>query len=147
MNIGLLGNLTDISVRPVLLGNPIGLKDEKWRPLFAGDSRGADAFARTMSTEIATGLKAAGLEVREKSKNEIWVAIYGGRLLGGSCALNTFLVEVWVGEGESSAMARAVVSEATDTELASKLEAAAVEIVDEQIALRARYRESLKRKP
>jgi hypothetical protein len=146
LNIGLLGKLDDVSVLPVLIGSPLGLEDETWRPLFADDARGAESLSTTLATEITQRLKAAGLKVSEKSRNQIWVSIYGGGRVVGSCALNTFLVEVWVGAGESSARARAVMSEATNAELAEKLRAAALEVIDELVAQRARYRESLKEK-
>jgi hypothetical protein len=147
LSIGLLGNLDDLSVSPVLIGDPLGLRDERWRHLFADDTAGAQALRSTLTAELAARLTTGGLKVTDTSRNGILVSIYGGRRVDGGCALNVFIVEVWVSEGEKSALARAILGEAEDAQLADRLRIATLEIVDELVAMRSRYRASLNAKP
>ena len=146
-NVGALGNVDDLAVSPVLLGDPLGLEGEKWRRLFADDPKGAEALKLGLATEIAKRLEAAGLKVDDHSVNGILVSIYGGTRLGGGCILNTFIVQVWIAEGERSTLARAILSEASNDQLSDTVRGAVLEIVDELIEQRSRGRQPLKSRP
>ena len=146
LNIGPLGDVDELSVEPVLIGNPLGLSGETWRPLFAEDPTAHQALRSALAVDVAAHLKAGGLRVVGKSRNALSVGIYGGKKLGGPADLSIFLVQVWVSKGKRPELERTIVSQATDSELAAMLTRATLQIVDDFVALRTRYRESRQQK-
>ena len=147
LNVGPLWDVDEVSVEPVLVGNPIGLEGERWEPLFVRRSADAGAFRLAAAAAIAQHLKAGGLRVTAGSENKIQVSIYGGKDLSHACPENLFLVEVWVHKPHDQAEMRTVVSSADDAELASALTRAVLQNVDDFVSMRTRYREELKKKP
>jgi len=145
-NVGSLWDVDQIQVEPVMVGNPLGLEGERWRPLFSGMHSEFEAFRLAAAAQVSEHLSVAGIGVVGKADNGIVVSIYGGKEVDRSCPDNVFLVKITVWKGEDRRDLRAVVSTADDSGLASALSRAILQVLDEELSMRARYRDSIKGK-
>jgi hypothetical protein len=144
-NVGSLWDVDQIQIEPVMVGNPLGLEGEKWRPLFSGNSE-VEAFRLAAAAQVSEHLRVGGIRVVGKSDNGIVISIYGGKEVDRSCPDNVFLVEIAVWKGQDRRDLRAVVSTADDSGLASALSRAILQVLDEELSMRTRYRDSIKGK-
>ena len=129
-----------------MVGNPLGLEGEEWRPLFSGRDPELEAFRLAAAAQVSEHLRGGGIRVVGKSDNSIVISIYGGKGVNRSCPDNVFLVELTVWKGQDRRDLRAVVSTADDSGLASALSRAILQVLDQDLSTRTRYRDSIKGK-
>jgi hypothetical protein len=143
-NVGSLWDVDQIQVEQVMVGDPLGLEGEKWRPLFSGPGSELEAFRLAAVAQVSEHLRVGGIRVVGQSDNVILVSIYGGKALARACPDNVFLVEITVWKAQDRRDLRAVLSTADDSGLASALSRAILQVLDENLSMRTRYRDSVK---
>ena len=143
-SIGPLATFDDIAVQEVVLGDTLAWERLTAVPLFGTDFKKADELKGALASRVSSRLVRGGLKVDSRSKNSIFVSVYGGKFPDAGCNKNFFVLEILVGGPKDPVAlpARTIVGVATDDELAPMVLDAASSAIDEFTAQRKAYWET-----